>query len=460
MTVDTDSPILAEPRDEYEAKREELREQGIRYCLGAYTDVHGIGKAKCVPIDHFSGLMRGSELFTGAALDGLGQEPSDDELSVRPDLERIVTLPWRPEIAWAPGYLHHHGEPWPMCSRVVLQRAVDRAARLGFVFNVGIETEFYLVRREDERVVPANPKDVLAKAAYDIVGLLENMPFMNDVIGYMNDLGWDVHSFDHEDSNSQFEFDFSYTDCMSMADRQTLWRMMMKEVARRHGFEVTFMPKPYGDRTGTGAHFNMSLSDAGNGENLFADPDDRRGCGVSRLAYQFIAGLLRHAPAITAIAAPTVNSYKRLVKTGSMTGFTWAPVFISYGGNNRTHMLRIPLASPRIESRAVDGTCNPYLGMAAYLQAGLEGVENEWDPGDPIRENMYVLDDPALERLGVKTLPRTLLEAVEAFDADPLMEQVFGPELKKSYVELKSREWWEYHNDVSPWELDRYLTFF
>lgn len=460
MAVETSMPVLAEARVEYEAKREELRQQGIKYVLAAYADVHGVGKAKCVPIDHFTTMMRGSELFTGAALDGLGQEPSDDELSVRPELDRMVELPWQPGVAWAPGYLYYHHEPWPMCSRVVLKRAVDRAAALGFVFNLGIETEFYLVRRENGAVVPANPEDVLAKAAYDIVDLLANLPFMDQMIEYMNRLGFDVHSFDHEDSNSQFEFDFSYTDVMSMADRQTLWRMMMKTVARQHGFDVTFMPKPYSDRTGTGAHFNMSLADAESGANLFADPDDRRGCGVSKLAYGFIGGLLEHAPAITALAAPTVNSYKRLVKTGSMTGFTWAPIFRSYGGNNRTHMLRIPNTSPRVESRAVDATANTYLAAAAYLHAGLEGIERGLDPGDPLSQNMYLLSDEELDGLGVRTLPRTLLEAVEAFDADPLMEGVLGPELKQAYVELKTQEWWDYHDEISPWEINRYLTFF
>jgi glutamine synthetase len=452
--------MLAEERPEFELKRKELQERGVRYCLAAYTDVHGVGKAKCVPIDHFAQMMRGSELFTGAALDGLGQEPSDDELGVRPDIDRIVQLPWRADMAWAPGFLYYHGEPWPMCSRVVLQRAVDRAAALGLTFNMGIETEFYLVRRENGQLVPANPSDVLEKAAYDITDLMANMPFMDEAIGYMNALGWDVHSFDHEDSNSQFEFDFSYTDVMSMADRQTLFRMMMKELARRHGLEFTIMPKPYANRTGTGGHFNMSMADIETGQNLFADANDPRGAGVSKLAYQFIAGLLRHAPAITALAAPTVNSYKRLVKSGSMTGFTWAPIFISYGRNNRTHMLRIPMASPRVESRAVDSTSNAYLASAAYLQAGLEGIENELDPGEPLPQNMYLLDDDALQQLGVRTLPRTLLEAVEALDSDPFMEQVLGQELKRAFVELKTREWWEYHNTVSAWEVDRYLTFF
>jgi glutamine synthetase len=460
VAVKTSLLALGDDQPAYAEKREELRQRGVRYCLAAYADVHGVGKAKCVPIDHFSQMMRGSELFTGAALDGLGQEPSDDELSVRPDLGQIVQLPWRSDFIWAPGYLYYHGEPWPMCSRVILQRAVDRAAALGFTFNLGIETEFYLMRRENGSIAPANALDVLKKAAYDIVDLLANMPFMDEATGYMNALGWDVHSFDHEDSNSQFEFDFSYTDAMSMADRQTLFRMMMKELARRHGFEFTIMPKPFSNRTGTGGHFNMSLADKETGENLFADPDDPRGCGISRLAYQFIAGLLRHAPATTALAAPTVNSYKRLVKTGSMTGCTWAPVFISYGRNNRTHMLRVPMTSPRVESRAVDSTSNTYLTAAAYLQAGLDGIENDLDPGDPLPQNMYLLDDAQLQELGVRTLPRTLLEAVEALDADPFMNQVLGPDLKRAFVALKTREWWEYHNTVTPWEIDRYLTFF
>ena len=444
----------------WEKKREELREQGVRLCLAAYVDVHGIAKAKAVPIDHFTDMMRGSELFTGAALDGLGQAPSDDELSLWPDLDAITVLPWDPTVAWAPGCLHYHGEPWPMDSRWILQRQIDRAADQNLLFMLGIETEFYLVHRLNGRVVPANPKDVLAKAAYDVIGLLENKPYMDEMIGYMNALGWDVHSFDHEDANSQFEFDFSYTDSLAMADRFVLWRMMAKAVARRHGFEVTFMPKPYGDRTGTGGHFNMSMADLDSKKNLFENVDDQRGCGVSQLAYQFIAGVLRHASAICAVTCPTVNSYKRLVKSGSMTGYTWAPVYISYGDNNRTHMLRVPSTSPRVESRAVDTSCNAYLGAAMMLAAGLEGIEQQFDPGDPIRLNMYEQSDQDLERLGVDVLPRTLLEAVEALDGDPLVEQVMGKDLKASYVELKSREWWEYHNTVSEWEIDRYLTFF
>ena len=464
-------------KDDLRKIEQRLRDQGVKFCLSSYVDVHGIPKAKMVPIEHFDRMMRGSELFTGAALEGLGQGPHEDELAVYPDPNAVTALPWRPGIAWAPGNLFYHDEPWPMCSRTVLCRQIERAAKLGLKFNLGVETEIFLVRREGDRLVPANPKDVLPKAAYDVVGLLENIDWLSEVVGYMNQLGWDVHSFDHEDANSQFEFDFTYADVLTMADRFVLWRLMTKEMARRHGFEATFMPKPYSNRTGSGAHYNMSLASAETGENLFEDPSDPRGCRLSKLGYQFMVGVLRHAPAVVATTCPTVNSYKRLVKTGSMTGYTWAPIFISYGGNNRTHMMRVPrlrpeiegdevrehgvfLSSSRIECRAVDTSCNPYLSAAMMLAAGLHGIEQELDPGDPMYDNMYELDADELKRRGVRLLPRTLLEAVEAFAADRLGFEVMGEELAQSFIDLKTREWWDYHNTVSAWELDSYLTKF
>ena len=452
-----------------------LIDKGVKYCLSSYVDVHGIAKAKTVPIHHFDRMLRGSELFTGAALEGLGQGPEDDELAIHPDLSAVTILPWRPEVAWAPGNLKYHDEPWPMCSRTILEQQVQRAANMGFRFNLGIECEIYLVRREGDQVLPANPQDVLAKSAYDVIGLLENLEWLDEIVRYMDELGWEVHSFDHEDANSQFEFDFAYADVMTMADRYVLWRMMAKEISRRHGFEATFMPKPYSDRTGSGAHFNMSIESIDTGDNLFGDSSDKRNCGSSKLAYQFLAGILDHAAAVVATTCPSVNSYKRLVKTGSMTGYTWAPIFISYGGNNRTHMLRIPkvrpeiegggpkrgetyLSSARIECRAVDSCMNSYLGAAMMLAAGLDGIERDLDPGDPIDVNMYELSDQELAARNVKLLPRTLLEAIEAFGRDPLGTRVMGEELAQSFIDLKTKEWWDYHNSVSTWELDNYLT--
>ncbi|MFI4986251.1 MAG: type III glutamate--ammonia ligase [Alphaproteobacteria bacterium] len=469
------APALA--AGELTALKRRLAGSGVKYCLAAYVDVHGIAKAKGVPIEHFERMMRGSELFTGAALDGLGQGPNDDELALHPDPAAVTILPWRPEVAWAPGNLRYHEEPWPMCSRTVLERQIDRLAERGLGLNLGIECEVFLVRREGDTVRPANPLDVLPKAAYDVVELLETLPWLDEVVGYMNRLGWEVHSFDHEDANSQFEFDFAYADVLAMADRFILWRLMMKETARRHGWEATFMAKPYADRTGSGAHFNMSLYDLESGRNVFGDAADARGCGLSRTAYQFLAGVLRHAPAVVAVSCPTVNSYKRLIKSGSMTGYTWAPIYISYGGNNRTHMMRVPklrphiegdakahkgvyLSAARIECRAVDPAMNPYLAAALMLGAGLEGIEQDLDPGEPNNVNMYELSAAELAALGVRSLPRTLLEATEAFAADPLAKSVFGDDLFRTYVELKEREWWSYHNAVSKWEIDAYLTKF
>jgi len=463
--------------DEFATLGRALAQKGVKHCLAAYVDMHGIPKAKSVPIGHFSRMMRGSELFTGAALDGLGQTPSDDELAVHPDPQAVSVLPWRREVAWAPGGLRFHDAPWPMCSRNVLQRQIDRLTARGLKFNLGVECEIFLVQRDGDTIRPANPLDVLPKAAYDVVGLLENMPWLDTVVGHMNELGWEVHSFDHEDANSQFEFDFAYADVMTMADRFVLWRMMMKEVSRRFGWEATFMPKPYADRTGSGAHFNMSMSDLRTGRNIFGDARDRRGCGLSKVAYQFLAGILRHAPAIVAVTCPIVNSYKRLIKSGSMTGYTWAPIFISYGGNNRTHMMRVPLVRPqiedapdrndgtylsgaRVECRAVDPSLNPYLGAAMMLAAGLEGIEQNLDPGDPINLNMYELSAADLAKRGVRSLPRTLLEAVEAFAADPLGRSVFGADLFDAFIDVKQREWWSYHNSISKWEYDNYLSKF
>ncbi len=461
----------------FEQMKRDLISKGVKYCLASYVDVHGVPKSKTVPIEHFDRMMRGSELFTGAALDGLGQEPSDDELAAHPDPSAVCILPWRPEIVWAPGNLKYHDEPWPMCSRTVLCQQIERAAKMGFQFNLGIECEFYLVRhREDGGIEPANPTDTLAKAAYDTLTTLEALDFLDEITSHMNELGWDVHSLDHEDSNSQFELDFAYSDALTMSDRYVLWRLMAKELARKRGLDVAIMPKPYSDRTGSGAHFNMSLTSLKTGENLMGNRADKRGLGLSKLVYQFVAGVLHHAPAIVATTCPLVNSYKRLIKQGSMTGFTWAPIFVSYGANNRTHMLRVPgvrpqiegrpskgdlsMSLPRLECRAVDPAVNPYLGAAMMLAAGLEGIEKNLDPGDPIHGNMYLKSDAELKKLGVKTLPRTLLEGIDAFAADSLGKTVMGKDLFESYTELKRQEWWDYHNSISPWEIKTYFERF
>ena len=440
--------------------RADLEAKGVRYALASFVDLHGVSKAKAVPLAHLGQMLAGSELFTGAALDGVPQEVSDNEVAAVPDPSTCTVLPWQPELAWFASDLHLQGEPFTACSRNILQRVRAEAASMGYRFNLGIETEFFVLKRDaDGRAVPFSDRDTLEKPAYDVRGLLDNLPWLDELVGAMNQLGWGVYSFDHEDGPGQFETDFDYADALTMADRLTFFKLMAKEIAHRHGLIASFMPKPFGDRTGSGAHYNMSLADVETGQNLFLSESGAPGT-VSRLADHFIAGILRHAAAICAVIAPTVNSYKRLVAQGSMSGFTWAPVFICYGNNNRTNMLRIPSPGGRVECRAADISCNPYLGAAMILAAGLEGIREQLDPGQPNLVNAYTLTADQLAERGIGMLPRTLAEAIEAFAVDPLSKKVFGDAMFDAYVTYKRQEWESYHCAVSDWEQKRYLEFF
>jgi glutamine synthetase len=443
------------------ALQKKLMGQGVKYCLGAYVDIHGVPKGKFVPIDHFEHFASGSELYTGYALDGLGQAPNDDEISSVPDLNHIIQLPWQKEVAWMPADNHFHGEPYPLNSRVLLKNVLAEAAKLGFTFNLGIECEIYVVKQNErgELIVP-NADDNLDKSCYDVKRFMDVFPWLDEMVTTMNGLGWDVYSLDHEDGNSQFEFDFNYADALTMADRYIFFRYMAKTIAAKHGLLATFMPKPFADKTGNGAHFNMSLADKRTGKNLFKSDKDPRGLGLSPLAYSFIAGILRHGRALCAVLAPTVNSYKRLIRRGAMSYYTWAPVFNSFGTNNRTNSIRVPMNGGRCESRNADSACNPYLAAALVLAAGLEGVREKLNPGEPHHENLYELSPAELEKIGVQELPRTLGEAVDAFEADPFVTKVLGQELRDEFIKYKRAEWTEYHQTVSQWEIDRYARLF
>lgn len=438
-----------------------LHAKGVKFLMASYVDLHGVSKCKMVPVDHFDQMMSGSELFTGAALDGVPQDVSEEEVAARPDPQSCKILPWDREVAWFASDLWCRGKPFEAGARNILKRQLARLDAMGLRMNLGMEAEFFVLRdTEDGGFEPLSSRPHLEKPAYDAVRLLDNKPWIGELVDAMNELGWGVYSFDHEDGIGQFEIDFRYFDALTMADNFVFFRMMAHEIARRHGGFATFMPKPYADRAGSGAHFNVSLADRGTGANLFHDPADPRGCRISRLGYQFIAGVLRHLPAICAVVAPTVNSYKRLIKQGSMSGFTWAPVFCCYGNNNRTNTIRIPLAGGRMELRAADSACNPYLGAAMVLAAGIEGIEQQLDPGDPKTDNMYRKTPEELAALGVQTLPRTLEEATAAFGADPLSETVFGEEMRATWIDYKNDEWRRYLNHVSDWEKKRYLKFF
>lgn len=439
--------------------KKDLKAKGVKYCLGAYVDIHGVPKGKVVPIDHLEHMAHGSELYTGYALDGLGQAPNDDEIASVPDLNHIIQLPWQPEMAWMPADNHFKGEPYPLNTRVALKNVIQQANELGFGFNLGIEAEvFVLKQHEDGTLQVPNPDDRLTKPCYDARGFLDQFGWLDKMASSINALGWDLYSFDHEDANGQYEFDFMYADAVTTCDRFTFLRLMAKEYAKQEGLIATFMPKPFADKTGNGAHFNMSLFDLETGENVFkCDPiDDPRGLGLTDLGYHFIGGIIKHGKALCAAFAPTVNSYKRLVRQGDMPYFTWAPVFNSFGSNNRTNSIRVPMGGGRCESRNADGAVNPYLAATLALAAGLDGIRHKLDPGKPQEDNLYELSEAERNDRGIEFLPRDLQEAVDAFEADPFVTETLGQELRDEFIKYKRQEWTDYHQTISAWEIQRY----
>ncbi|MDO6461841.1 type III glutamate--ammonia ligase [Granulosicoccaceae sp. 1_MG-2023] len=449
--------------EEIQKIQADLRARGIKYCMGVYVDIHGVPKGKVVPLDHLPQMAKGSELYTGYALDGLGQAPNDDEIASVPDLDHIIQLPWQPEVAWMPADNTLYGKPYLLNTRSALKAMLDKAADMGFGMNLGIEAEVFLLRRnEDGTLSVPDPEDKLKKPCYDTRSLMHNFSWVDRMVSSMNELGWDVYSFDHEDANGQFEFDFAYSDALTSCDRFTFLRTMAKEYAREEGLIATFMPKPFADKTGNGAHFNMSLYDPDSGKNLFAcDPaDDPKGLGLTPLGYQFIAGILKHGKALCAAFAPTVNSYKRLVRQGDMPYFTWAPVFNSFGSNNRTNAIRVPMGGGRCESRNADGAVNPYLAATLALAAGLEGIREGLDPGMPQEDNLYELSEAERAGRNIDFLPRTLAEAIDCFEADPFVTETLGRALRDEFIRYKREEWNAWHLSVSPWETERYSHLF
>lgn len=441
----------------------DLQAKGVKYCMGVYVDIHGIPKGKVVPLPHIEHMAHGSELYTGYALDGLGQAPNDDEIASVPDLDHIIQLPWQPEIAWMPADNTFRGEPYPLNTRVALKHVLKQAESLGVGMNLGIEAELYVLKKnEDGSLAVPNPDDKLKKSCYDIRSLLDQFSWVDKMVTSINDLGWDLYSFDHEDANGQYEFDFMYADAVTTCDRFTFLRTMAKEYAKQEGLLATFMPKPFSNKTGNGAHFNMSLYDLKTNENLFKchPKDDPKGLGITPMGYHFIGGIIKHGRALCAVFAPTVNSYKRLVRQGDMPYFTWAPVFNSFGSNNRTNSIRVPMGGGRCEARNAGGAVNPYLAATLALAAGLEGIREGLDPGQAQEDNLYNLSDAEREQRGIEFLPRTLDEAIDAFEEDDFIISTLGQELRDEFIKYKRQEWNDYHTAVSAWEVEKYSHLF
>ncbi len=442
--------------------REKVGSGELKFFFAQFVDMYARPSAKLVPAQHLDDLLAEGAGFAGFAAGEIGQMPSDPDIAAVPDVASFTQLPWEPSVARFACDITVDGEEWPYDPRTILRRQLEKARRKGFDLKMGLELEYFLVRkREDGTIELADPHDTLEKPCYDLVGLTRNLDFLSTVSTYVNSLGWGNYANDHEDANGQFEQNFTYADALTSCDRAIFFRYMVHVLAERAGMIATFMPKPFTRLTGNGCHFHMSLWD---GEtNAFLDENDPRGLGLSETAYQFIAGLKKHARAYSAVTAPTVNSYKRLKVGTTASGATWSPVWISYGYNNRTQMLRIP-GPGRVEDRTIDGACNPYLAAAVLLAAGLDGIENGLDPGDPNSDNLYAVGYDELRGRGLETLPANLLDATEELERDDVLRAALGRGRDEDYVDyyvrVKREEWNRYHEQVTQWEIEEYLTRF
>jgi glutamine synthetase len=442
--------------------KKEIAARGIEFLFAQFVEMYGKPNAKLVPASHVDDLFAEGAGFAGFATGEIGQGPHSPDLAAMPDPSTFTVLPWQPNVARFACDVHVEGQPWPYCPRTILRNQMARALDKGYVFKIGMEVEFFLLKRgEDGKVRVADDLDTLDRPCYDMRALSRQFDFISTLSRYESELGWDNYANDHEDANGQFESNFLFSDAVTTADRVIFHRYMVHSLAQQHGMLATFMPKPFANLTGNGLHCHMSLWDAEKDVNLFEDADDPRGLGLSPLAYNFLGGLLGHAKAYIGVTASTVNSYKRLIVGAPTSGATWSPVYVTYGGNNRTQMIRVP-AGGRFEDRTIDGAANPYLTATAILAAGLDGVERGLDPGAPNMGNLYETPIEELKQRGIDILPGNLLDSVRNLREDDVLRAAFGKVPDGDYLDyfcdVKEREWKDYHDRVSEWEVDTYLS--
>ena len=426
------------------------QKSGTKFILALFVDLRGKPCAKLVPVEAVDLLATEGVGFAGYAVGAIGQEPKDPDLMAIPDIASFTPIPFiKDGLAIVHCDPHVNGEPWPYAPRVILKSLIQRAADAGFEPWVGAEVEYFLLHRNaDGSLSVADTADTAAQPCYDARGVTRMYDHLTAISAAMNQLGWSNYANDHEDGNGQFEQNFEFADALTTADRVVTLRYLLSVIAAERGMVATFMPKPFADKTGSGLHLHMSLTSGGT--PVFPADDDKRGLGLSETAYAFVGGILEHACALQAVVAPTVNSYKRTGATTTSSGASWAPKTPTYGGNDRTHYIRVP-DSARVELRGGDGSANPYLAIAAALGAGIDGIKRSADPG------------AVGEGTAGRPLPPTLLHAVDEFEADPLITGVLdtaGEGVASYFAKIKREEFFAYHSAVAPWEIDNYLTAF
>ncbi len=424
------------------------KEQDIKYFLISFVDLFGVLRAKLVPASAIGEMQETGAGFAGFAT-WLDMTPAHPDMFAVPDPDSLMQLPWKPEVGWLAADLWMDGKEVEASPRVVLKRQIEKAARLGYALKSGVECEYFMVNADGSAV--SDERDTQEKPCYDQSALMRRYDVISEICDYMGQLGWGPYQNDHEDANGQFEMNWHYDDCLRTADRHVFFKYMVKSIAEKHGLRATFMPKPFSNLTGNGCHAHVSLWEQGGNQNLFLD--DSGELGLSKLAYQFLGGIIHSADAMAAVFNPSVNSYKRIDATVTLSGATWSPNAISYTGNNRTHMVRIPEAG-RFELRLMDGATNPYLLQAGVLVAGLDGINNDRDPGKRLDINMYT-EGHMVKR--IRRLPLNLLDAVRLFDKSKVVREGFGDEFVTSYVKLKLDEWGKYARALTPWEREHTL---
>ncbi|MDX6302477.1 MAG: glutamine synthetase [Nocardioidaceae bacterium] len=452
------------PEDQKDWLRERAEADGVQFFMAMFVDMHGKPCAKLVPTASLDMLLSSGAGFAGFAVGDMGQTPADPDLMAIPDPQSYMRLPWRRDVAVLHCDPHVEGEPWPYAPRVILRNLLDRAREdHGWVFKTGVEAEYNLLRRDEQgHIHIADPLDNSAKPCYEAKGLSRMWDHLIRVSQYVNELGWGNYANDHEDALGQFEQNWEYDEALVTADRTIFFRYMIHMLAHEAGMTATFMPKPFSHLTGNGLHTHMSLWSTDD-RPLFEGDDDPHGLGLSTLGRQFLAGQLEHGLAMSSLVLPSVNSYKRIGVGAPNSGATWAPGYITYGGNNRTVMLRVPEGG-QIEHRGVCGSANPYLSTAAILAAGMDGIERGLDPGAPVETNLFALDAGAIKEMGIQQFPATLADAVAQLGGDDVLRAAFGKVRDGDYVDyyarVKAAEFAEYHSVVAQWEIDRYLTLF
>ena len=424
------------------------KEKGVKYFMISYTDLFGGQRAKLVPAQAIADMQIDGAGFAGFAT-WLDLTPAHPDMLAVPDASSVIQLPWKPEVAWVAGNCVMEGEDVSQAPRNVLNRLIAEAASEGMHVKTGVEAEFFLLTPNGEQI--SDEYDTAAKPCYDQQAVMRRYDVIAEICDYMLELGWGPYQNDHEDANGQFEMNWEFDDALATADKHSFFKFMTKSVAEKHGFRATFMPKPIEGLTGNGCHAHISVWDKAGKTNIFAD--DAMELGLSAKGRHFLGGIMKHASALAAITNPTVNSYKRINAPRTISGATWAPNTVTWTGNNRTHMVRVP-GPGRFELRLPDGAANPYLLQAVIIAAGLDGVRSQADPGKRWDIDMYAEGHKVR---GAPKLPLNLLDALREFDKDKSLKRAMGDEFSAAYLKMKMQEWNSYVSHFSSWEKENTL---